>query len=205
MAGYDAYELADRIKKALGEEPRNPNLVLPPNEDRQTISQKIAQYIDKYGRFGALLWEAFARDKDEPVDRGQDPPEPTIVFQDTSDSTTDPRLTIDIVSAERTPEFGEGVDDYQYSVYCTVSRTVVGTASLSSHIPKDFCDPNDLIQGSQVMCARTMRAVERFFATQLQPEDGFVLLSIESIVSGSFEIDDGTRALSTLQMQIVLT
>ena len=127
---------------------------------------------------------------------------PDIVFQASGPSETEPQLAIDIVEATRTPEFGEGVDDYQYTVYCTVSRSIVSAAQ---HIYRDQDDPNDIIQGSQQQCARTMRAVERFFATQLQPADGFVLLSIESIVSGSFADDGTTRALSTLQMQIVLT
>lgn len=172
MAGYDAYELGDRIEKALmGDETAS-----PPDT-----------------RFKDALTEAF-----HPADA----PEPTIFFQDTSTTTTGPRLAIDIVEAIRTPEFGEGVDDYQYTVYCTVSRDIQEAAQ---HIFNDQDDPNDIVQGTQRLCARTMRAVERFFATQLQPTDGFVLLSIESIVSGSFADDGTTRALSTLQMQIVLT
>ena len=132
---------------------------------------------------------------------------PDIVFQSSGPSDTEPKLAIDIVEATRTPEFGEGVDDYQYTVYCTVSRSIQEEAALapSRHIRRDPDDPNDIVQGSQQRCAKTMRAVERFFATQLQPTDGFVLLSIESIVSGSFADDGTTRALSTLQMQIVLT
>ena len=177
MAGYDAYELGDRIEKAL-----------MGNDGRD------GKPVDK--RFEQALKEAFHPD---------DPPEPTIFFQDTGATTPGPSLAIDIVEATRTPEFGEGVDDYQYTVYCTVSRTLQDAAQRSHHVFNDPDDPNAIVQGSQVECARTMRAVERFFATQLQPTDGFVLLSIESIVSGSFADDGTTRALSTLQMQIVLT
>ena len=147
-------------------------------------------------RFADALKEAFD---------GTDQDPPAIVFQSAEATTTGPQLAIDIVEATRTPEFGEGVDDYQYTVYCTVSRTLQDAAQRSHHVFNDPDDPNAIVQGSQVECARTMRAVERFFATQLQPADGFVLLSIESIVSGSFADDGTTRALSTLQMQIVLT
>ena len=174
--GYNAYWLGECIEKAL-----------MGNDGRD------GKPVDE--RFKNALKEAF-------MDTQNEPPEPTIFFQNTGATAPGPQLAIDIVEATRTPEFGEGVDDYQYTVYCTVSRTIEEAAQ---HIFNDQDDPNDIVQGSQRLCARTMRAVERFFATQLQPEDGFVLLSIESIVSGSFELGGGTRALSTLQMQIVLT
>ena len=120
----------------------------------------------------------------------------TLYFQQDAREKKHPHLIIDVVSGEPVIDVFEGDGEWQYEVYIRIERP------LSSQ--SDQRRDKSLVEDAHLTCARYMRAVQRFFATALTPQDGFALFDITTVSSGSFENTDGDNvARSSLQLALV--
>ena len=124
-----------------------------------------------------------------------------LYFQQDDRQKEWPHLIIDVVSGEPVIDVFEGDGEWQYEVFVRIEMSFSAEARKAGRPDKPDAA---LAEQSHLACARYMRAVQRFFATALTPQDGFALFDITTVSSGSFENTDGDNvARSSLQLALV--